>query len=475
MARQLVFLATAVVATLGQTDVSTCVALFSTDGDCKCQNDSAALFQVASPKYQKHEVMTSMNDWNSSRDLARVWGVQPVTISPNWTLQIFSAVPVFGKDESYIALLVEHNGDAVTQGREGWAHEFDTFVMFCAGPDGSHKTQVISRGQTWVCPWPREERESKQFKEATLEQEVEQLMDSEYGDLQEPPRKKLRGRNLFNAFSDVQQEIHAEPAPPRPIDPPVDESFNLIKQWKTYKAWSSMSFPHAEPPARTLLEVTMFLSSMNAANYMMSSKQKLLLIMLIDGEHWRAHNKQIFKYHAGAWEMVSSLQIEVWDIFLAVEGLFLTSAKHFEDQGGDQPKWKWENIKDKAIASLFEHVHDALQFFGDHAKESSDHLRQVTGNKSWKAGWMRRVADMLANFRTQWDSARAQAINKMFLIEWDSPLPKSNGVCFRDIYLNANWENTGPHPRRNCYMRVNYPFYIHDLLEEQPELNLQEH
>eukprot|EP00435_Cladocopium_sp_Y103_P024691 s4108_g6.t1 len=194
MVQQLLLLSTAVVAILGQTDVPTCGALFSIE----CQNDSAALLQVAlvpdtfplkqmvkpeetraktstgdsggplrlaGPKHQHATVMTSMNDWYSSRDLARVWAVQNVAISPKSTVQIFSAVPVFGKDETYIALLVEHNGDAwVDRHRRGsWTHDFDTFVMFCAGPDGSHKTQVIARGLSWVCPWPREEWQTKRF------------------------------------------------------------------------------------------------------------------------------------------------------------------------------------------------------------------------------------------------------------------------------------------------------------------------
>ena len=46
MVRQLLLLTTAVVAILGQTDVSTCGDSFSTDG--KCKNDSTALLQVAS-------------------------------------------------------------------------------------------------------------------------------------------------------------------------------------------------------------------------------------------------------------------------------------------------------------------------------------------------------------------------------------------------------------------------------------------
>jgi hypothetical protein len=110
-------------------------------------------------------VMASMDDWHSSRDLACVWGVQNVSITRKLTAQIYSAVPVFGEDETYIALVVEHNCDAQSGGyrANGWAQNFDILVMLFAGPDGSHKTQVIARGQSWVYPWPRDERESKQF------------------------------------------------------------------------------------------------------------------------------------------------------------------------------------------------------------------------------------------------------------------------------------------------------------------------
>ena len=60
-------------------------------------------------------MITSMSDWYSSRDLARVGKLQNITISSG-TVQIFSAVPVFG-EESYIALLVEQEGQLVDEQR----------------------------------------------------------------------------------------------------------------------------------------------------------------------------------------------------------------------------------------------------------------------------------------------------------------------------------------------------------------------
>lgn len=76
-------------------------------------HDPTCFFLARIEQQTRNETaMTSMNDWHSSRDLARVWGLQTVNISAKWFVRIFSAVPVFGEDETYIALLVEHNGDA---------------------------------------------------------------------------------------------------------------------------------------------------------------------------------------------------------------------------------------------------------------------------------------------------------------------------------------------------------------------------
>ena len=118
---------------------------------------------------------------------------------------------------------------------------------------------------------------------------------------------------------------------------------------------------------------------------------------------------------------------------------------------------------------------DALHFFGNVAKEASDHLRQVTSNKAWKALWLRRCADMLASFRVNWDSNKVQSLSKLFLLEWDTPLPKSQGVCFRDVYLDADWKPASKSPSNDCYMHVDYAFYIENLLQEYPNINLQQH
>ncbi|CAL1171366.1 unnamed protein product [Cladocopium goreaui] len=321
-----------------------------------------------------------------------------------------------------------------------------------------------------------------------LTQEIEMAMDADYPDgahlhasspevqppeIDAPPAKRLRGRDLFRAFSDVQRSAHLAPPPP---DVRPEQAKSLLDVWKNYRTWGSNNYPNLPVHVRTMMELMNCIASMNVSNYQMSTKQKLLLIMLVDGEHWRAHDRQMFYYENGVWKMKPSLTIEVWDLFLAVEGLLLTVSKHFEDQEGDaRPAWNWNAIRDVVSDTIQGHVHDALHFFGNVAKEASDHLRQVTSNKAWKALWLRRCADMLASFRVNWDSNKVQSLSKLFLLEWDTPLPKSQGVCFRDVYLDADWKPASKSPSNDCYMHVDYAFYIENLLQEYPNINLQQH
>lgn len=262
---------------------------------------------------------------------------------------------------------------------------------------------------------------------------------------------------------------------PHHPEPDPDSSRTLLSTWKAYRSWSEGLLPSHDPENHLILQVVKYMASMNAANYQMSNKQKLMLIMLVDGEHWRAHSRQAFMYSNGAWVMTTGLKIEAWEIFLAVEGLLLATAKHFEDGGGNKPDWSWSSIADFVTSLMNSHRHDAVAFFGREAKQQSDHLRQTTGNKTWKALWLRRVADMLATFRCQWDSSKVQALSKLFLQEWDSPLPKSRGVCFQDVYLDVDWNIAAKSPANDCYMPLDYPFNMNSLKQKFPGIDVKEH
>lgn len=81
----------------------------------------------------------------------------------------------------------------------------------------------------------------------------------------------------------------------------------------------------------------------------------------------------------------------------------------------------------------------------------------------------------VGSFRVQWDNLRADSLSKLFLQEWETPLPKNNGVCFRDVYLNTDWIEAAKKPENDCYIRVDYPFYYESLLEEKPLYDLEGH
>ena len=263
----------------------------------------------------------------------------------------------------------------------------------------------------------------------------------------------------FRAFSDVQMESMNAPDPVHLPQPPMSE---LQREWSDLKAWSSQTYPDYHVETRTLFEMSKYISNMNASNYMMSNKQGLMLIMLVDGDLWRAHSKQIFHYRDGAWDMADGLRIEIWNIFLALEGLFLSVADKVEAEALDV-SWKWSAIEEHVDILLRDSHVDYLPMLAQKAKDSSDHLRKSTGSKAWQACWVRRVAEMLAQFRVQWDNERVHSLSKLFLMHWDTPLPRSRGVCFADVYLDPDWVVCAKSPTNNCYYSVPYPYHYENM------------
>ena len=114
----------------------------------------------------------------------------------------------------------------------------------------------------------------------------------------------------------------------------------------------------APPDVRKLLASSRFLREIDATNYMMSNRQKVCLAMLIEGELWRAHYKQMFRYEHGAWVTQTELKVEGWNILIALEGLFLEIAKLLEEREEQIP---WSRPVDSATSILFKQV-DAACF-----------------------------------------------------------------------------------------------------------------
>ena len=251
----------------------------------------------------------------------------------------------------------------------------------------------------------------------------------------------------------------------------------LPAEREKFLTWSQDAFPEMPEDVRHLLALCKYVCDLNASNYMMSNKQKLVLSMLADGHAWRAHHRQIFHYEDGAWVRTSSLVIEAWDVFLALEGLFIQLALNLETENAT-PAWSWSAasvyIMD-IIQNLTNNVPDVSNELRSIAKQNSDHLRKATGNKTWHAAWSRRVADMLVQIRKSWECEHnIKALSKLFLVEWDSPMPKSNGVCFDDVYVTDQWELQPKGPHRNCYLKLNYDFLYEKAMHKYPNLDIRE-
>ena len=109
------------------------------------------------------------------------------------------------------------------------------------------------------------------------------------------------------------------------------------------------------------------------------------------------------------------------------------------------------------------------------AKANSDHVRKATSNKAWHAKWSRRVADMIATYRKAWENEPfSKVLSKLFLEEWDTPMPASSGVCFLDVFLDAQW-NVAPKSRdNNCYLKLNYNYVFETAMRDDPELDLED-
>ena len=134
-----------------------CLFLIYPTPSSACEN---SLLQIATPNAPSQEL--EGNDWVSSRLLATIPQVHLVrTSSVQFT--IFSAVPVFGPEDSYIALLTERKNDIwMKKGDVRWPRRLGR-QMFCSGPDRSHLSPAKYRGSVVICDWPREEQNQTSF------------------------------------------------------------------------------------------------------------------------------------------------------------------------------------------------------------------------------------------------------------------------------------------------------------------------
>ena len=280
----------------------------------------------------------------------------------------------------------------------------------------------------------------------------------------------------FRAYSTIHEEgdtVGPDPNPPAPVLTPnkLTDHIAQLVNWRETDLHQGL-----DETTRILISMARYLSDATMANYVMSGKHKLGLIMLMESKLWRAHHKQVFHYENGAWIMASELKVEAWDALLSLEGLFIQLATNLEE-ASVVIGCSWTEAESHVMCivnDLIGESKDVTLALMAVAKAHSDHLRQKTSNKVWLAKWTRRMADMVAVFRKQLDSnAIIVALTKLFLIEWDTPMPRTQGVCFQDVYLDGSWCVADKSPDNNCYLKLDYPFQYENFMGLYPDVNLQ--
>ena len=178
---------------------------------------------------------------------------------------------------------------------------------------------------------------------------------------------------------------------------------------------------------KKLMAMTQYLCQATISNYHLSNSRKLGLLLFVDSEHWRAHEKQTFGYKTGAWIKQERLSISPGDLFTALEGLFITMG----DRG--VLDWSWDAVAPKLediIAEFKEKDVDPFTWFCQCAKDSGGHLRRKTENKVWKGDWPSRVADLILHLKKQWGSAYCVSVlSKLFLQVCETYTVKQNIAC----------------------------------------------
>ena len=189
----------------------------------------------------------------------------------------------------------------------------------------------------------------------------------------------------FRFHSEIQNASGPRPIPPRV--PQVKPS-SLVEKIQEMNIEGIELFGGLGDAVSRLMVIAKFVCAMNCFNYMMSNIQKLTMCLLLEGDQWRAHQRQVFHYEDGAWIMVSSLAVRGWDLLLALEGLFVQLSTSLDDQEL-QVSWTWHDVKTymkDIVGDMVEGGLNVMQVLTDVAKSNSDHVRVKTGTRYGKLG-----------------------------------------------------------------------------------------
>lgn len=122
------------------------------------------------PDQQPSDVYFESEDssaWRSPRDLALLPAPTELRLANGETMRIFSAVPSFGEDGNFIALLL-------TKSTKRWVSE--NLPLFCSGPNGAHRRPVRGYRRVLLCDWPAEEADRESFEVFLEDQDGKHLL-----------------------------------------------------------------------------------------------------------------------------------------------------------------------------------------------------------------------------------------------------------------------------------------------------------
>ncbi|CAK0861635.1 unnamed protein product, partial [Prorocentrum cordatum] len=212
---------------------------------------------------------------------------------------------------------------------------------------------------------------------------------------------------------------------------------------------------------RILVGLVRYLSEAPISNYALSNHHRLTMLLIVEGDRWRAHSKGCFYYTGGCRDQVEAFDIKGWDFIAALEGVFAKiGGAGVEDH--DCPDWKWSALQG-VIGEMPRQDAVTLATLCNEAKKHSDALTKATGNKGWKGNWALRAVDLMCAFKAAVDKGATRTpLTMLPLKTCDTPKPRSQGVTFTDCYLDSSWDTAVPKPENNCYMRVPYQFFWSD-------------
>ena len=197
----------------------------------------------------------------------------------------------------------------------------------------------------------------------------------------------------------------------------------------------------ADEERKILAASTYLVRDAEFPGYKMRIEHRMVLFLIFDGENWRSHSLQAFHYSEGHWGQAARLRVNFAESLTALEGLFIKLAE-------EEVEWDWGQVAGKILRCLRGSgaPGEAPRALRELAKKESDHTRINTSNRTYKAIWPERIADMVQTMAADLDKSRAmEELSGFFIANCVTEQPTPRGICFEDVYLDDDFRSA---PRR---------------------------